>query len=220
MPSSESKNPKRWQPKISTKEPLGGAYTSGIHNVPMLMKFGLIASTWPQVEEEMIELLNFLIFVDYDTRHEISKKTRGHMPGRQIFRSISANGVRAKVMHNLLKQFVGNIDKDPMYDFVISEFQTLVNLRNDYLHGLWWTYQDGRVFIQTENIHEMSFNSMGEVLENDFTSFLERSSKIRGLISQINTEEYNRSGTKKNRDDANAKPSAEKPPEPPSESSL
>ncbi len=78
----------------------------------------------------------------------------GFSPGRQIFRPISSNNTRAKVLLALLNLFSGNDRKkpDPIYEHIISEFQTLAGLRNDYLHGLWWTKNNGDVYLQIENV--------------------------------------------------------------------
>jgi hypothetical protein len=73
--------------------------------------FGRIVSDWVFLEEEMIEVINLLVFVDYDIRRQASEKTREFMPGRPIFRSIGANGVRVKLMRNLLGQFIGTLKK-------------------------------------------------------------------------------------------------------------
>ena len=59
----------------------------------------------------MIEVINLLVFVDYDIRRQASEKTREFMPGRPIFRSIGANGVRVKLMRNLLGQFIGHLKR-------------------------------------------------------------------------------------------------------------
>jgi hypothetical protein len=144
-------------------------------------------------------LMNLLVFVDH-VRRDVKKKTRGHLPARQIFRSISANGVRAKVMLNLLGQFIGNYQKDKLYDKAISEFQSLVNLRNDYLHGLWWTKDDGNVYLQTENLNEFSFNRKKHIPEKDFTTFIKRAVALEPLVREITQKEYNLSQAKKEAD--------------------
>jgi hypothetical protein len=126
---SEFNNPKRWQPPHPIIPAETGTWRAGIYNPEMLALFGTIMSIWVHIEETMIEVVDLLVFVDHDIRRAVGRKTRGHMPGRQIFRSISANGVRVRMMLNLLRQFIGNYQKDPLYDDVISEFQSLVNLR-------------------------------------------------------------------------------------------
>src|SRR4051812_8632105 len=116
MPFSEFDNPKRWQPPKQSASFEDGSYSGGIHVPEMLVLYGALVSQWVFIEEEMIEVVNLLVFVDHDIRDAVTKKTRGWLPGRQIFRSISANGVRAKLMRNLLGQFIGNHKKDALFD--------------------------------------------------------------------------------------------------------
>ena len=115
------------------------------------------------------------------------------------------------MMKNLLRQFIGNYKKDHLYDRVIDEFQSLVNLRNDYIHGLWWTFEDERVFLQVENVNQQSFKNLREIKIEELTSFLARASALRGLISQIVTKEYEASEEKK-KIDAQIAASAQKSP--------
>ena len=135
---TKPKNPNRWQHPGQLPEG-EGSYSGGIHDPEMLTLFGIIMASWTHIEEMMIDVVNLLVFVDHDIRRAVAKKTNGHLPGRQIFRSMSANAVRAKMMQNLLRQFIGNHKKDDVYDEIISEFQTLSNRRNEYIHGLSWT---------------------------------------------------------------------------------
>jgi len=114
-------------------------------------------------------------------------------------------------MHNLLKQFIGNAQKDPLYDEIISEFQTLVNLRNDYLHGLWWTHESGTVFIQKENLNVFSLLARQEVTEDQFDSFLTQSNTLLGKIRQVQGVELRQSEMYRSHQ-ANIKSSTEKPP--------
>jgi hypothetical protein len=207
---SEFDDPKRWRPPKGTVAEPTGTFRGGICNPEFLLLFGSIISSWVHLEEEMIDVVNLLVFVDHDIRRAAATKTRGHMPGRQIFRSISANGVRTKMMRNLLGQFLGNYTKNSLYDDVISEFQCLVNLRNDWLHGLWWTLEDGRVFLQVENVNEFSFSSKKEVKKEALEDFIKRSNKITKLIREINIKEYNTSETKKAADARNNASSPEK----------
>jgi len=135
------------------------------------------------------------------------------MPGRQIFRSIGANGIRAKLMRNLLSQFIGNYKKDSLYDEVISEFQSLVNLRNDYVHGLWWSDDKHNALLQKENVHEFSFQSQIPVTADELRSFLNRARRLSTLLGQIRIKEYELSEAKKHHDALAAL--SRKPQEPP-----
>jgi hypothetical protein len=174
-----------------------GTYGAGIRNAEMLELFGVIMSDWVHIEEAMIEVMNLLVFVDFDIQRLAASRGNGFLPGRQIFRSMRANGVRAKMMLNLLNQYPGNATKDELCDDIIKEFQRLVNLRNDYAHGLWWTKEDGRVFLQTENIDVMSFNRKKHIPKSQFESFNQRAGKLMRDIEALQLKDYRRSTERK-----------------------
>jgi hypothetical protein len=158
--TSKSKQP-QYTKKIDPRET--GTWVAGIRNQEMLTLFGELISDWVHVEEAMIDVIVLSIFPDSDIRRQVENRSRGFLPGRQIFRPISSNGTRAKVMVSLLTHFPGNDRKksDPIYERIVSEFQSLVALRNDYLHGLWWTKHTSDVYLQTENVEQISFNQRG-----------------------------------------------------------
>lgn len=174
-----------------------GTYGAGIRNAEMLELFGVIMSDWVHIEEAMIEVMNLLVFVDFDIQRLAADRANGFLPGRQIFRSMSANRVRAKMMLNLLHQYPGNATKDDLCDDIIKEFQRLVNLRNDYAHGLWWTKEDGRVFLQTENVDVMSFNKKKHIPKSQFESFNQRAGKLMRDIEALQLKDYRRSTERK-----------------------
>jgi hypothetical protein len=73
--------------------------------------------------------------------------------------------------------------------------------QNDYLHGLWWTKEDGKTYLQTENINEMSFNRKKQVQKAEFESFMRRSTGLSGKINEILMKEYLASEEKKKTDE-------------------
>jgi hypothetical protein len=205
-----TKTPKRYkhlQPRLS---PETGTWAAGIRNSEMLSLFGDIVSAWVHVEESMIEVMEMLVFFNHDVRRFAEQRANGFLPGRQIFRSMSANGVRVKTMLNLLQTYVGNDNKDPLFDHTIREFQSLVRMRNDYLHGLWWTKENGNIYLQTENVDELAFNRKRRFGKAEFESFLERVGKLLENIGDLAIKEYEASNEKKE-DDARLAASAKAP---------
>jgi len=154
--------------------------------------FGELIGDWVHIEEAMIDFLDLLLYPDADAKLEINKKSRGFSPGQQIFRPLGSNGARVKVMSALLRFFPGNDRRknDPSYEAVISEFQSLTNLRNDYLHGLWWTKANGAVYLQTENVEISIFNRKRPIPKKDFEIFLKRCSALRRTIDALELKEY------------------------------
>jgi hypothetical protein len=94
---------------------------------------GIIVSRWAHLEERMIEILSLLI------------SDVGLAPARQIFRSVNSTHARIEIMRSLLQEAATNMGKGPLYDEIIKEFESLTDERNNYVHGLWWTNDKGRV---------------------------------------------------------------------------
>ena len=91
---------------------------------------------WAHLEEEMIAIMASLLGDIRDS------------PARQVFRSLTSEQVRLKVMRSLLEAARMNASKSLFYDEVIEEFASLNKIRNSYVHGLWSTHQETeKVFI-------------------------------------------------------------------------
>jgi hypothetical protein len=90
---SKPNNSKREQytQKIDPKET--GTWVSGITNSEIATLFGTLMSDWVHIEEAMVDLMDILVLPDVDLRLAAGQKARGFLPGQQIFRSMSANGV-------------------------------------------------------------------------------------------------------------------------------
>jgi hypothetical protein len=99
--------------------------------------------------------------------------TRG--PPRQIFRSVISNQGRKKLMMSLLELASINKDKEQFYDEVIDEFSKLSGVRNEYLHGLWYTHKEtGRVFLAEESLDDFYFFDRREVTEEEIVKAFDR----------------------------------------------
>lgn len=188
MSQSSKLKQTQYSEKIDPRET--GTWIAGIRNKEIIFLFGEIFSDWVHVEEAMIDMVDVLIFPDGKTLRQVENELRGFSPGRQIFRPISSNNTRAKVLLALLNYFPGNDRKksDPIYEHIISEFQTLAGLRNDYLHGLWWTKNNGDVYLQIENVEQISFNRKRRIPKADFQSFLNRMGKLMKDIDTMATK--------------------------------
>jgi hypothetical protein len=197
MIRSDKSKQSHFSEKIDSRE--AGLWRSGITNPAMCSLLGEIIGDWVHIEEVMINMMNLVIFPDANERMNVSKKARGFLPGRQIFRAISSNGGRVKIMTALLAHYPGNDKKklDSRYEDVISEFQSLVNARNDYLHGLWWTKADGNVYLQTENLETTMFNRKRRIPKIDFEQFMKRCLALRQAIDVLELKEYRGSDERK-----------------------
>jgi len=111
-----------------------GTYHYGVTN-EMAQAIGDMIVQWSHLEEAMIEVLASLLGGANDA------------PARQIFRSLTSVQARLKVMNSLLHEAKSNKGKPKYYGEIISEFASLNKLRNQYVHGLWYTHATGAPFI-------------------------------------------------------------------------
>ena len=161
MSTPPTKSPRRYKPKISNA-PVG-SYSSGIYPDKFALAIGRLATVWPYVEERMVGLFTELL--------DIPDK----QSGRLIFRSIINQNIRITIMRNLLEKSPHHKDKTAYFDELIDEFASLNVARNTYLHGLWYTYEDGvRVFIQEKGETYDIFLVKREVPLKEITSVLKR----------------------------------------------
>jgi len=197
MPKSEKSKPDQYSEKIDPGE--SGRWRSGIAGADMCALFGALISEWVHVEESMIDFIDLLLYPNADLRLKVDKAARGFAAGRQVFRPIGSNGGRVKVMSALLAFYPGNDLKrlNPRFREVITEFQSLTNLRNDYLHGLWWTKFDGNVYLQTENVEESMFNKKRRIPKKDFERFNSRCTSLQRMIEALELIEYRASDERK-----------------------
>jgi hypothetical protein len=134
MNTPRSKPPPRYTFEARNPTTPDGTYRDGIHNDEVAAALGRIACTWPHVEEHMISVFEYLT------------KLPNRTTARQIFRSIINQRTRIDIMKTMLEKSPENTNAEPFFDDAIAEFSRLNTMRNTYVHGLWWTFQDGKVF--------------------------------------------------------------------------
>lgn len=159
MPANESfdlamnnlKNLKRYSKRTSPASGAPeGSYIAGIHNDKFASLFGQTIATWVHVEDMMIQVLQDLLG---------SKNA----PARQIFHSVRANSARKKLMLACLQKAQINAKKSDLYEIIISQFSALTDLRNTYLHGLWYTHESGRVFLSESAMDDFHYVDAREI---------------------------------------------------------
>lgn len=106
---------------------LNGAYGWELQPPEYQAVLGVIVSRWAHLEEVMILFMELLLSDTWQP------------PARQIFRSVNSTQARIAIMRSLLEESPGNQTKGPEFDAIISEFESLTNQRNNYVHGLWYT---------------------------------------------------------------------------------
>lgn len=133
MNTSRSRIPKRYSNDLPANftfpgNPHGGTGHSGLHDRNMQAALGLLTSLWTHVETAMITVLGEII-----DNHDVAK---------QVFRSIVAPKVRIEMMRNILEKSPRHKDTPYSIDNIIDEYSELNAKRNDFIHGMWWTWQD------------------------------------------------------------------------------
>lgn len=124
-----------------------GEYVSGIDNDEFRNLLGDIISLWTHIEERMA-------WVFFQLAH-----VKDEAAAKQLFRSISSQQLRIKLMRNMLQKSPLNQNLDAQWDEVIGEFERLNIHRNNYVHSLWYTHQSKRVFIAEKlDIFEVDFS--------------------------------------------------------------
>jgi len=95
------------------------------------------------------------------------------MPSRQIFYGMIA-AARIKVLRSILEEGPLNATKDDFYDKTIDEYKSLNKIRNDYIHGLWYTHASGRLFISERTTDDLHFMEQREVELKEIEKFILR----------------------------------------------
>jgi hypothetical protein len=137
---------------------------------------GQLATYWPLVEDRMIGILGDLL------GYAASLGENG--PPRQIFRSILSNRARITLMQSLLERSAINRDKEIFYDEVLSEFGKLNGKRNGYLHGIWYTHEDGRTYLSERSIDDFHFLDAREVKYEEIHSVFLRMESLFTLVAR------------------------------------
>ncbi|WP_139167810.1 hypothetical protein [Bauldia litoralis] len=116
--------------------PPDGEFVSGIHNAELAQVIGQLVGVWPHLEESMIDVFAQLA----------GDQTK--IASYAIFRSITAERLRVDIMRTLLTATPLNVSREQVFDEVIDEFASINKLRNDYVHGIWYTAsKDGKTYL-------------------------------------------------------------------------
>lgn len=149
-----------------------GHYTGTLTNPEIITLIGQIVTYLPQVEEQMVQFMGLLIG-DRST------------PARQIFHSLRSEEAQITIIRALLEQAPRNKNKGQEYDDVIDLFASVKSRRNTYVHGLWWTHDSGRAFLQEATPDELSFLNKREVKKGEIETLLADMGRLWDMLSKI-----------------------------------
>lgn len=138
-----------------------GAYNSGIYDQYILMRLGAICGIWTHIEEAMINFFSFLL---------------GDKGGasRPVLRSIVNQEARIKVMRGVLENTWYTINLSEACDDLVDEFSKVTALRNRYVHGLWFTHQDGNTYLRSPSVDYWDFSNTRRVTTKELDNFIAR----------------------------------------------
>jgi uncharacterized protein YpbB len=101
-------------------------------------------------------------------------------PARQIYHSVISNKARQSLMLACLQRSAINIHKTDLYEEIISQFHNLNAQRNSFLHGLWYTHENGGAFLSESAVNDFHYIDAREVKVEE----LENMNKAMGVLSQ------------------------------------
>ena len=108
-----------------------------------------------------------------------------HTPARQVFRSLSSEDARIKILKSLLQDAPQNKDKGPEYDEIIALFATVKKRRNAYAHGLWYTHESNRVWLAEASPDELSFFEKREVKKKELETVIHQMNDLWDKLNKI-----------------------------------
>lgn len=129
-----NKPPKRYTHKRAKP----GQHTGIIENDEIAALLGRFIAKWTHTEEMMVGLFMELTTIQDEGIARIT------------FRSIIAQRAREKIMRAALQRALVHKSKPAIFDELITEFMALNDVRNDCVHGRWWTDDAHRTILQVE----------------------------------------------------------------------
>ena len=122
------KTPKRFTYKPPKDSP-DGSYNKSLDNPEIALVLANVMVRFEHLEDEFAIILSILSGVDPVT-------------AKIMLRSIKAPKARQELVKSLLEHSRHNIDADPIFDEIISEFSAIATKRNKYVHGRWLTHRE------------------------------------------------------------------------------
>ena len=102
---------------------------------------------------------------------------------RLLFTTVVNQKIRIDLMRELLERSRHNRGKGPEFDRVLDEFKKLNSLRNEYVHGRWWTHESGETYLQSDNSVLSSHARYRKVNKRELHAFLVRLSALSAKIA-------------------------------------
>src|SRR5262245_16835070 len=151
---------------------LSGAYSAGLWNDVYAAFLGRIAGSMPQVEELMIDLTALLL-------------GDPAMPARPIFRGMAGEEARTRMLRALLERGPVNTRKGPAFDATITSYAAARRRWRAYVHGLWYTHENGRTFLAAPAGEAASVLVAREVKAAELAAELDRLNELTETLLKL-----------------------------------
>jgi hypothetical protein len=186
-----SKKPiKRWNSAtvspLWTKNLRSGSADLGLHDDHAAALFAALVTEFTYLEKAMDRVFSRLVGTDDQTASQLCQK-------------IMSASARVQVMRALLHHSKRNADKGDVYDELIDEFEAVSFLRNQYVHGLWETADDGELYLVRPRDDPYALGAL-VAKRFDIEEMAGARARILGLWSRVHRElfiEEERSATEK-----------------------
>ena len=129
-------------------------------------------ASMPQVEELMIDLTALLL-------------GDPAMPARPIFRGLAGEAARVNVLRALLERGPVNTRKGPAFDAAIAGYAAARRRWRAYIHGLWYTHENGRTFLAAPTGDAASFLVAREVKTAELEAELDRLNELTETLLKL-----------------------------------
>ena len=165
------RKPKRYAYKPGLIEDLGNSieFYNYCKDPNIQQRLGLLMSIWPHVEDSMILPFQILSGID-----DIATASL-------ILNSVISVQGRLKIIKQILHNLPKNMNAGPEFEEYMVRIEHLVDVRNLYAHGTWFTLKsDGRVFLaRNEGFIINNIDKGKEISPNEIDEFLD---EVEGFV--------------------------------------
>ena len=172
MTTATEKTLRRWKNTAFEHSVPAGGRTGLVDNKEIAALLAQLCVAWPHFEDQMISVFRDLL----------GSQRGDSETARLVFTSLVNQKIRIDLMRALLERSRLNKDKGVVYDEVLDEFKKLNDLRNRYVHGRWWTHENGDTFLQSDNSVPFTHVKYRKVTAKELQLFLSRLKTLWGRV--------------------------------------
>lgn len=138
------------------------------------MRFALILSEFEHLDSTMMPQVLWRLM---GTKHS---DVAGY-----IYRTLRNPRIKYSILETLLEKSSVNAGHADEYDRILALYREVRGIRNNYAHGLWYTNEDGKVFLAKSDDDDLAFFEAKEEPITELGHAITQIRTLRNLI--INT---------------------------------